>query len=212
MARRSTDWYTHYILELLAGASQSQVVIMIPSDYHMMTIKMKKPSESLIQLMHKMEYLIGSETFNGNIQNFGSWGEWESEGRKFRYPVRYTDKDGEIRKYSAVLPLKKVLEKNVDEFSCDFVPLTADEMLTAHYAFGANQLYVFKGILKALRALEDDLGIDLEEMLNYRHNQSKRNDDTAASSQSRTDPRHFHAEGWNHKRSYCYVISTAFSL
>ena len=134
---------------------------------------MKEPTENLIKLMHRIEYLIGSETFNGNIQNYGSWGEWQGEGRKFRYPVRYKDPDDKIGKYSSELPLKEISAADDDECEFHYAPLTTDEMLTGHYSFGANQLYIFKGILKALRALEDDLNIDFDEMLNRKHNQSE---------------------------------------
>ncbi|MEW2839098.1 hypothetical protein, partial [Vibrio sp. JC34] len=40
------------------------------------------------ELLIKLEKIIGSSCYNGNIQNWGANGEWLGEGRSFRYPIR----------------------------------------------------------------------------------------------------------------------------
>lgn len=75
-----------------------------------------------------IERIIGNSCYNGNIQNYSSWGVWESEGREFRYPLTYHDEKGAHKCYS--------VPKDV--------PMQA--LLTGHYAFGANQLYIFEAI------------------------------------------------------------------
>lgn len=45
--------------------------------------------EPIRELLVRMEAIIGQECYNGNIQNYSSLGEWDGEGRSFRYPVTF---------------------------------------------------------------------------------------------------------------------------
>lgn len=118
-----------------------------------------KEAPEIIELLHEVEYILGNQCYNGNIQNYGAWGQWEGEGRSFRYPVRYYDEEDEIRKYSSKLPRK--LDENFKKKS---VFLSEEEMSDAHYAFGANHLYVFRGLKKILNYLEDRYAISFLEL------------------------------------------------
>ena len=117
-------------------------------------------SISFYKLLHDIEYEIGSECYNGNIQNFGPGGTWEGEGRDFRYPVRFTNSDGEVEKYKNRFPHTK---SSSGELA--YCVLGEERLNSAHYAFGANQLYVFRGIKHALEAIEERFGIDFDELL-----------------------------------------------
>lgn len=91
----------------------------------------------------EIERIIGNSCYNGNIQNYSSWGVLESEGREFRYPLTYHDERGSHKCYT--------VSKDV--------PMKA--LLTGHYAFGANQLYIFEAIQRIVSYLEAEYGLDL---------------------------------------------------
>jgi hypothetical protein len=48
---------------------------------------MGKLTKKRIDLLVELERIIGNETYNGNIQNWGPGGEYYGEGREFRYPL-----------------------------------------------------------------------------------------------------------------------------
>ena len=116
-------------------------------------MKRKKPSKRMRQLLQELEWQIGSECYNGNIQNYGPWGQWEGEGREFRYPVTYPDGEGDLRKYRSDQPYGMK------------GPLKPDQLNQAYYAFGANRLHIFRGIMNAVELLKQVFGIDFESML-----------------------------------------------
>ena len=120
----------------------------------------KERSIDFYKLLHDIEYEIGSECYNGNIQNFGAGGVWEGEGRDFRYPVRFTNSDGEREKYKGKLPYTK--SSSGELANC---VLGEERYSSGHYAFGANELYVFRGIRHALEKLEKRFNIDFDELL-----------------------------------------------
>lgn len=95
-------------------------------------------------LLIRMENIIGNECYNGSIQNYGAFGEWEGEGRSFRYPVTFI-KDGKEFKRHAVL----------NEFPDDV-------MMTGRYKFGANELSIFRALLKIVQMLRDEYGLDVK--------------------------------------------------
>ncbi|QXH36556.1 hypothetical protein [Pseudomonas muyukensis] len=121
---------------------------------------MKSRSLAFYRLLHEIEYEIGSECYNGNIQNFGPGGTWEGEGRDFRYPIRFTNSDGVREKYRGELPYTK--STSGEMANCI---LGEERFNSAHYAFGANELYILRGIKHALEKLETRFGIDFEELL-----------------------------------------------
>ena len=106
---------------------------------------MKRISKKRRNLLVKLESIIGNECYNGNIQNYGPWGEWEGEGREFRYPVTFLNTNRQ-----------KVKRKYVP----DEVPF--EELQTGYYAFGANELHIFRALSKVLQYLEANHGLIIE--------------------------------------------------
>ncbi|MCC0047208.1 MAG: hypothetical protein H6894_10740 [Defluviimonas sp.] len=104
------------------------------NDKHKQRIKEKRRAKLLAQL----EHIVGSNCYNGNIQNFGPGGRFEGAGRHFRYPLTMIDEKGEKQKRS--------------------YPPAADvspEMLsTGYYAFGANRLHIVRALDEVLEYLE----------------------------------------------------------
>jgi hypothetical protein len=99
--------------------------------------------EPIRHLLVAMEGILGSECYNDNIQNYGPGGVWEGEGRSFRYPVTFlVNGEGEKRR------------SRTDD-------LPAEALLTGHYRFGANQLSVYRALVKILDMLERDHGLKL---------------------------------------------------
>ncbi len=96
------------------------------------------------ELLMKLEELIGSECYNANIQNWGPHGVFEGEGRDFRYPITYVNEKGD-----------KVKRKWTD------TTMPASVAMTGHYAFGANQLHVMRGLEKVLSYLEKQHGLQI---------------------------------------------------
>lgn len=94
-------------------------------------------------LLIRMESIIGNECYNGNIQNYESYGVWESEGRSFRYPLTFI-KDGKALKQYGLSG-----------------ELADEELLTGQYRFGANELGIFRALVKIVRVLKEEYGLDV---------------------------------------------------
>lgn len=92
-------------------------------------------------LLVRMENIIGDECYNDNIQNYSSWGVWEGEGRSFRYPVTVLRGD------------------NAEKRKFRFDDLLAEELVTGHYKFGANELSIYRALIKIVDMLESDYGL-----------------------------------------------------
>ncbi len=120
----------------------------------------KRRTKKFYKLLHEIEYTIGSQCYNSNIQNYGPGGMLEGEGREFRYPIRYHNSDDLIKKYSSEFPTKFNKKYELLKFV-----LNKSELNSAHYAFGANQLYVFRGLVDVLEKLEDRFDLDFDELL-----------------------------------------------
>lgn len=120
----------------------------------------KQRSLNFFKLLHEIEHEIGSECYNGNIQNFGPGGEWEGEGRNFRYPVRFINSQGELEKYRGIFPPIRNSKGNYVKGI-----LGEEKYHSAYYAFGANELYILRGIKHALEKLERRFGIDFDNLL-----------------------------------------------
>ncbi|WP_137885367.1 hypothetical protein [Pseudomonas sp. 2FE] len=95
-------------------------------------------------LLVNLERLIGDNCYNSNIQNYGPGGEWEGEGREFRYPIAYRDSYGNERKEKYFWPTG-LDEQHLKNFSTN-----------GHYKFGANQLMIMQGLRKVIKYLEDN--------------------------------------------------------
>jgi hypothetical protein len=92
-------------------------------------------------LLVRMEAIIGDECYNANIQNYSSWGVWEGEGRSFRYPITVV-RNGVSGKHWGRLQ-----------------DLQPEELVTGHYKFGANELSIYRALVKVIDMLEKEYGL-----------------------------------------------------
>lgn len=99
--------------------------------------------DPLKNILINIENIIGSECYNGNIQNYRSWGELESEGRSFRYPVKFFDGENEYK--------RRTVPKDIP----------AEQLITGYYPFGANELNIYRALHKVLKYLEAEHGLKL---------------------------------------------------
>ena len=93
------------------------------------------------ELLIRMEAIIGEECYNDNIQNYSAWGVWEGEGRSFRYPVTFM-RNGETEKRRS-----------------RFDDLQPEELVSGHYRSGANELSIYRALVKIIDMLERDFGL-----------------------------------------------------
>lgn len=91
-----------------------------------------------LELLMKLESIVGNECYNGNIQNWGPGGKFEGQGREYRYPLSVIGKDGSRTK-------RRPGEQ-----------LSANVAMTGHYAFGANQLHIIRALDQILSYLEEN--------------------------------------------------------
>lgn len=72
---------------------------------------------------------------------------WElvDEGRWYRYPITFIEKDGS--KHKTWYPDSKV---------------SVEKLKSGYYAFGANHLFIFKALNEMLQLLEDEYGLDID--------------------------------------------------
>jgi len=100
----------------------------------------------LKELIVELESSIGNECYNGNIQNYGSWGAFEGEGREFKYPLNYYVNGSKTK--------RKYLSKDMSE----------DEIMSSYYAFGANQLHIGNALMNAIELIEKRYNLDFIEL------------------------------------------------
>jgi hypothetical protein len=103
-----------------------------------------KISKKRLQLILQLERIIGAECYNANVQNWGPGGTFEGEGRDFRYPITFVDKEGIRMK-------RRIVETD----------LSPEIAATGHYSFGANQLHIIRALNKILEYLEERQGMNL---------------------------------------------------
>lgn len=94
-------------------------------------------------LLVRMEGIIGQECYNGNIQNYSSWGEWEGEGRSFRYPVTFIRNGTEEKRRASASDLAH------------------EELVTGYYKFGANELSIYRALMRIIDMLEADYELEM---------------------------------------------------
>jgi len=103
--------------------------------------------EEMRNLIIQIEEIIGGQCYNSNIQNYAGGGILESEGRWFKYPLNYRDKDHQKQKTY-----------------CISNSMSINEIRTSYYAFGANHLGIGSAIIKLMKHLEERYNIDLIEL------------------------------------------------
>lgn len=94
-------------------------------------------------ILIELEEIIGNECYNSNIKNYESWGRLESEGRKFRYPVKFHIESEEIK--------RRTIPNNIP----------SEELITGHYSFGANELNIFRALFKIVLHLQKKYGLEI---------------------------------------------------
>ncbi|WP_127754357.1 hypothetical protein [Devosia sp. 1566] len=124
-AAQKHDWFTSQRDEIEGGLSSFRYVR-----------DTREKVGPLRDLLVRMEAIIGNECYNDNIQNYGSWGVWEGEGRSFRYPVTMI-RNGEPEKRRTSMD-----------------GLQPEELITGHYRFGANELSIYRALVKIIEMLE----------------------------------------------------------
>lgn len=103
----------------------------------------RKEIDPIKQLLIELEDIVGNECYNSNIQNYSSWGELESEGRSFRYPVKFFNGKEETKKWNVTKDIP------------------SEELITGYYPFGANELSIYRALHKVLKHLERNYGFKL---------------------------------------------------
>lgn len=101
------------------------------------TLKTQNQLDSVKDLLIELEHIIGNECYNGSIQNYAYWGELESEGRQFRYPVKFYTENGETKRWT--------VSPNTP----------SEELITGHYSFGANELNIYRALFKVVMHLKE---------------------------------------------------------
>ncbi|WP_434135914.1 hypothetical protein JQR88_06105 [Pseudomonas luteola] len=103
----------------------------------------RRKVEPVKPLLIRLEEIVGNEFYNANIQNYGPGGEWEGEGGSFRYPVTFNIDGEATRKTKSV--------------SSD---INAEELVSGRYACGANDLNIYRALVKILDYLRNEYGFD----------------------------------------------------
>ena len=102
-----------------------------------------KLTKATTDLICRLERIIGDECYNPN-----SYDGWTlEEGKDFRYPVTYTDREGKEQK-------TRYTVKDVDKKSLN----------TMHYKFGSNNLFIGIGLQNVLEYLENQYDLDFNEL------------------------------------------------
>ena len=107
----------------------------------------KSISEKRKRLLAELESIVGNSFYNGHIQNYGSGGVREADGRGFRYPITF---------YEPNRAKIKVKDHQVPP------SIPAGIFLSGYYAVGANQLDVMSALDSILRHLESKHGLVVE--------------------------------------------------
>lgn len=130
-AKRENEGYYAGQLEFLQSKARK----------HASILATREQIDPIKTLLIELEKIVGNECYNGNIQNYGSWGELESEGRQFRYPVKFYSGSGESKKWT--------------------VPpdIPSEELITGYYAFGANELNIYRALFKIVSHLREKYGL-----------------------------------------------------
>lgn len=110
---------------------------------HFSVIETREAIDPIKHLLIEIEKIIGSECYNDNIQNYSSWGELDSEGRAFRYPVKFYTDNGENKRWA--VPAN----------------IPSEELITGYYAFGANELNIYRALYKVVEHLRKNYNLNV---------------------------------------------------
>lgn len=99
------------------------------------------------RVLQELERLVGNQTYNASIQNWGPGGVFLGEGREYRYPVTMINAQGDKLKRPSLLGND----------------VSGEMIKGAFYAFGANRLHIGMGLLKVIEYLEQNYGLNLDD-------------------------------------------------
>lgn len=102
-------------------------------------MKNSKMTKRRAQLLAQLERIVGSNCYNGSIQNYGPGGSFEGAGRDFRYPLTMITEAGEKVKRSGLAG----------------ADISAELFFSGYYAFGANRLQIVNALSQVLEYLEE---------------------------------------------------------
>lgn len=102
-----------------------------------------KLTKKTIELICELEEIIGDSCYNPDSFN----GYTLEEGLAYRYPITYTDKDGDECK-------RKWTITDMDK----------NRINSMRYKFGANNLFIGNALVKVLERLEQKYGISFDEL------------------------------------------------
>lgn len=110
-----------------------------------------KLTKEMCEVIADLEYEVGSQCYNP--KSYDGWND--IEGCEFRYPVNFPSQNGElIKARSNVNRLTKYANEETS-------PATIRGL---KYKFGANELYVGKGLINVLEYLEARYNLDFESL------------------------------------------------
>ena len=107
--------------------------------------------KTMCKVVADLEYLVGRECYNPC--SYDGWNE--IEGCSFRYPVNVPNGNGEYTKVKVNINCSRLIDSN--DISPDTIPYIK-------YKFGANELYVGRGIIEVLKYLEERYDLDFNQL------------------------------------------------
>lgn len=103
-----------------------------------------KLTKKRAKVLADLEYIVGNNCYNGNIQNHGPGGVYEGAGRDFRYPL------------SLAMSESLVVKRRSKATEIDF-----EALMSGYYAFGSNRLSIVDALDKVLKYLEENHGLKI---------------------------------------------------
>ncbi len=110
-------------------------------------------NNELAKVLCDLEYEIGSECYNPH--SYDGWND--IEGCDFRYPINYPSAEGEYMKIYG--NIKDSFLLNISNES-----VTPDQIKYIKYKFGANELFIGRGLINVLTYLEERYNLNFEEL------------------------------------------------
>jgi hypothetical protein len=144
-ARPSADWHRIELAPARAGPTEEGILTSTRSD----DVSAEEANQRRRDLLVALSELVRSNCYNGHIQNYAHWGQWEGEGRWFTYPEVFENEKGQKVRPTDPLP----------RYALAF-------LLRGHCRFGANRLYLYKALDEVLNHLgrHHDLRISAHEL------------------------------------------------
>lgn len=138
------DWKEQAVQEDSYSYANQLNILRYLEQKHSSIAHTRKTIDPIKRLLIELENIVGNECYNENIQNYHSWGELESEGREFRYPVTFKNQNSE-----------KYKRKNV------LSSIPSEDLITGYYAFGANQLHIYRALYKIISHLRKNYNLQI---------------------------------------------------